>query len=47
LQALPFFNNGSNDVPLVIFSDEESKTIESLFEEIIKGLQMNQVYRDS
>jgi AraC-like DNA-binding protein len=47
LQALPFFNNGSNDVPLVVFSDEQSKTIESLFEEIIKELQMNQAYRDS
>lgn len=47
LQALPFFNNGSNDVPLVVFSDEQSKTIESLFEEIIKELQMNQPYKDS
>jgi hypothetical protein len=47
LQALPFFNNGSNDVPLIVFIHEQSKTIESLFEEIIKGLQMNQVYRDS
>lgn len=47
MQALPFFNNGSNDVPLIVFSDEQSKTIESLFEEIIKELQMNQVYRDS
>lgn len=47
LQALPFFNNISNNVPLVVFSDEQSKTIESLFEEIIKELQINQAYRDS
>jgi AraC family transcriptional activator of pobA len=47
LQALPFFNNGSNDIPLVVFSEEQSKIIENLFEEIIKELQMNQLYKDS
>jgi AraC family transcriptional regulator, transcriptional activator of pobA len=46
LQALPFFNNGNNDAPVVVFSAEQGKTIENLFEEIIIEFNANKPHRD-
>ena len=35
LQALPFFNNGNNDLPYVVFNTEQGAVAEGIFEEII------------
>lgn len=47
LAALPFFNNSNNDAPVVLFSAEQSQTIENLFEEIITEFKANNPHRET
>lgn len=47
LQALPFFNNGNNDLPYVVFSAEQGAVAEGIFEEIICEFHHNQIHRDN
>lgn len=47
LQALPFFNNGQNDAPMVVFEETQGQQIVNLFEEIMSEFQANKPHRDT
>ncbi len=47
LPALPFFNLNSNNIPYVVFSDEQSVILEQFFEMILKEFKEAKLYNES